>query len=521
MTGSHPQLRGWDGPWAGVRVAVLGLGVTGFSAADTLAELGCRVVVVDGSSTPKKELDAQTLRIVGVEDIRLGAAAVDELPLIGDQAPELIITSPGWRPDSAIMQQAAAEHVPVWSDIQLARRLGARPGARQPQWLVLTGTNGKTTTVTLLESMLQAAGQRAVACGNIGMPILDAIRDPEGYDALAVELSSFQLHYTEALNPLASAVLNIAEDHVDWHGSMAGYIADKAKIYTGTEVACVYNVADPVTEQMVASADVAEGCRAIGFTTDTPDVSMLGMVRAEDGHDILVDRAFLENRRHQALELAVRSDFGPMAPQHLVANALAAAALARAAGAEPEAIRTAIRSYEAGDHRIQPVAKAADILWVNDSKATNPHAAAASLSSFSEIVWIAGGLPKGVNYDELVRQVAPRLRQVILIGTDSSQLRSSLERHAPQVPVIGGGVSEDETQNQTGSDTPPPVEDLLRSADGTAAMRAAVAQAHRLATAGQTVLLSPAAASMDQFASYAARGEAFIEAVAELMEGPA
>ncbi|WP_120006283.1 UDP-N-acetylmuramoyl-L-alanine--D-glutamate ligase [Nesterenkonia muleiensis] len=503
-----PHLRGWDGPWAGLRVLVTGFGVTGFSAADTLAELGAQVVVVDGDETQKKNDDAATLTTMWGEyfKIRFGEAATGTIEHFragsgGGETPDLIVTSPGWRPDSPIMRQAAEAGIPVWSDIQLARRLGPRPGAdgtatREPQWLVLTGTNGKTTTVTLLEAMLTADGRRAVACGNIGLPILDAVRDPAGYDALVVELSSFQLHYTEPLNPWAAAVLNIAEDHVDWHGGQAGYRADKAKIFEQTEIACIYNAEDAATEQMVAEADVVDGARAIGFTTGTPDVSMLGLVRSEDGSDILVDRAFLDNRRHQALELATRADFGELAPKHLVANALAAAALARAAGAAPESVRQAIRGYRPAEHRIQPVAHADDVLWINDTKATNPHAAAASLSSFTDVVWIAGGLSKGVDYDPLIKQVAPRLRHVILIGTDTSQLRSSLERHAPQVPVTSAG----------GGD------------DGVAAMRGAVETADQHAQPGQAVVLAPAAASMDQFASYMERGEAFIEAVTTLMQ---
>ncbi|GAA1819841.1 UDP-N-acetylmuramoyl-L-alanine--D-glutamate ligase [Nesterenkonia flava] len=524
---SLPHLSGWDADWAGLRVVVTGLGVTGFSAADTLAELGAEVIVLDGATSEKKRMDAETLKIVGVKDVRFGTEHLEQLPTFDAGPCQLVVTSPGWRPDAPLMRDAASRGVPVWSDIQLAWRLGARPGAKTPQWLVLTGTNGKTTTVTLLEAMLQADGRRAVACGNIGLPVLDAIRDPEGYDALAVELSSFQLHWTEAhgaeasgaqrsaeteqgrsldLSPTASAVLNIAHDHVDWHGDFGGYWADKAKIFHSTRVACIYNAADPETEKMVREADVVEGCRAVSFTTDTPAVSQIGLVRSDDGDDLLVDRAFLDDRRHQALELGLRSDLGPVAPKHLVANALAAAALARAAGVEPEAIRQALRDHTPGDHRIQPVAKAADVLWINDSKATNPHAAEASLSSFSDIVWIAGGLPKGVDYDPLIQQIASRLRYVILIGTDSSQLRSSLERHAPQVPVLGGGAGEDETQAQ------------LRSTDGAAAMRAAVSAANRSAEPGHTVLLAPAAASMDQFRSYAERGQAFIDAVAALME---
>ena len=500
----RPELRGWDAPWAGLRAVVTGLGVSGFAAADTLAELGARVVVVDGSDGRKKRRDAETLKLVGVHDILLGEEHLSALPLVDGEPAEILVTSPGWRPDSALIAAARAADIPVLSEVELAWRLGPRPGARAPKWLVVTGTNGKTTTVTLLESMLIHDGQRAVACGNIGVPVLDAIRDPQGYDALAVELSSFQLEYTELLSPLASAVLNLAEDHVDWHGSFAQYRAAKAKIYENTELACVYNADQQLTEDMVAEADVQEGCRAIGFTTGAPGLSMLGVV-----DDLLVDRAFLDDRAHRALELAGLEDFGPLAPQHLVANTLAAAALARAAGAAPEAIRAAVQGYEAGDHRIQPVAKADDVLWINDSKATNPHAAAASLRSFTDVIWIAGGLPKGVVYDELIREIAPRLRQVILIGTDSSQLRSSLERHAPGVPVIGGLLGDDETRSE--------MEASLASEDGVRAMRTAVAEAAKSLAPHHTVLMAPAAASMDQFASYAARGEAFIEAVAELM----
>ena len=508
-----PALRGWDADWKGLRAVVAGLGVSGFSAADTLAELGVHVTVLEGRTAQKQQDDAETLKIVGVTEVRLGPEHTESLPQVPDAegvlaAPDLLVTSPGWRPDSELIAQARAQDVPVWSEIELAWRLGARPGAKNPEWLVLTGTNGKTTTVTMLESMLISDGRRAIACGNVGVPVLDAIRDPEGFDTLAVELSSFQLHYTELLDPLASAVLNIAEDHVDWHGSFEGYRADKAKIFENTRLACVYNAEQKLTEDMVAGADVQEGCRAVGFTTQTPGLSMLGLV-----DDILVDRAFLADRGRQALELGALEDFGLAGqggvPQHLVANTLAAAALARAAGVDAASIRQAIVDHQPGDHRIQPVAKSGDVLWINDSKATNPHAAAASLRSFEDIIWIAGGLPKGVVYDELITEIAPRLSRVILIGTDSSQLRSSLERHAPSLPIIGPAVREDESELSA---------EQLRSTDGDAAMRAAVAAAARLAQPGQTVLMAPAAASMDQFESYGHRGQAFIDAVAELMD---
>ncbi|HRO29389.1 MULTISPECIES: UDP-N-acetylmuramoyl-L-alanine--D-glutamate ligase [Micrococcaceae] len=499
-TAGHPRLDDlttWDADWSGLRVVVAGLGLSGFSAADTLAELGADVVVVDGRDSPENRARADTLRIVGVREVLLGEDHARSLPDVGGSPAELVVTSPGWRPDQPLLAAAADAGVPVWGDVELAWRVRERAGRKTADWLVVTGTNGKTTTVGMVESMLLAAGLRAVACGNVGTPILDAIRDPEGWDVIAVELSSFQLHWTHHIEPAASAVLNVAEDHVDWHGSFAAYCADKARIYEHTREACIFNEAQPETMRMVEQADVQEGCRAVSFTTDTPGLSMVGVV---DG--ILVDRAFLDERAHQALELGHLEDLGPIAPRHQVANALAAAALVRAIGVPPEAVRDGLRAYRPGEHRIQLVAKADDVLWINDSKATNPHAADASLAAFTDVVWIAGGLPKGVTYDDLVSRHAHRLRAVVLIGADPSELAGAVQRHAPDVPVLSTAVRD------TGGDP----------SDGHRAMDAAVREADAVARPGDVVLMAPAAASMDQFTSYADRGNAFIDAVARLME---
>ncbi|MDK1327361.1 UDP-N-acetylmuramoyl-L-alanine--D-glutamate ligase [Arthrobacter sp. zg-Y1143] len=490
------ELTTWDADWSGLRVVVTGIGLSGFSAADTLVELGARVVVVDACDTEENRAKADTLRIVGATDILLGADAVASLPPVDGQAPDLVVTSPGFRPTHPVLAAAAEAGIPVWGDVELAWRVRIREGRKTAQWLAITGTNGKTTTVSMTESMLRAAGLRAIAAGNVGTPILDAIRDPEGYDAIAVELSSFQLHWTHSISPLASVCLNIAEDHVDWHGSYEAYMADKAKIYENTQVACIYNAEQYETEHMVEEADVVEGCRAIGFTTGVPAVSMVGVVEG-----LLVDRAFIEQRKDSAAELAAMADLGEYAPRHMVANALAAAALVRAYGVEPAAVREGLRAYSPGDHRIQAVARLGDILWVNDSKATNPHAASASLAAFSSVVWIAGGLSKGVGYDDLIAAHRDRLRAVVLIGAETRDLQDSLARHAPDVPVIRA------LGEQTGEEQSP-----VTSAEEI--MVRAVAAAAAVAEAGDTVLMAPAAASMDQFTSYAHRGEAFIEAVA-------
>ncbi|WP_285724046.1 UDP-N-acetylmuramoyl-L-alanine--D-glutamate ligase [Psychromicrobium xiongbiense] len=508
-------LHGWEADWAGLRVVVTGLGATGFSIADTLIELGAVVVVVADTDDDAARAAADTLTIVGASAVLLGPDHATVLPLVAGEPAQLVVTSPGLRPSSPLLAQAQAAGIPIWGDIELAWRLRGRPGARHPQWLTITGTNGKTTTTTMTALMLQAAGVRAVPAGNIGTPILDVIRDLEGYDAVVVELSSFQLHWTRSVSAVASVCLNLAEDHVDWHGSMEGYRRDKARIYHNTQRACVYNVEDRATERMVEEAEVEEGCRAVGFTTGTPGLSMVGVVEG-----LLVDRAFHEERRREALELAQLSDAGQLVPKHLAANAAAAAALVRAYGVAPEAVSRGLKVYAEGyhEHRIQPVARHEGVLWVNDSKATNPHAAAASLAAFNPVVWIAGGDGKGVGYDELIQEQAARLKAVVLIGVNREPLLTALERHAPNVPVLeiepgdtGRVMADGSTQPRSAS----------AGESGAEVMARAVRSAATLATMGDTVLMAPAAASLDQFPSYAHRGQAFIDAVRDLVEGQA
>ncbi|MFE2936999.1 UDP-N-acetylmuramoyl-L-alanine--D-glutamate ligase [Streptomyces sp. NPDC059221] len=462
--------------WQGKHVTVAGLGVSGIPAAKVLHGLGAVVTVVNDGDDERSRTQAAELEAQGIA-VRLGDGAT--LP----ESTELIVTAPGWQPDKPLFTAAAEAGVPVWGDVELAWRLRG-PGAAP--WLAVTGTNGKTTTVRMLASILRAAGLRTAAVGNIGVSLLDAVLGDEEYDVLAVELSSYQLHWAPSLRAHSAAVLNLAPDHLDWHGSMAAYVADKGRVYEGNRVACVYNAADPATEDLVREADVEEGCRAIGFTLNTPGPSQLGVV---DG--ILVDRAFVANRQKQAQELAEVKDIDPPAP-HNVANALAAAALARAFGVEPAAVRDGLRAFRPDPHRIEHVAFVDGVAYVDDSKATNTHAAEASLASYDPIVWIAGGLAKGATFDELVTGAAGRLRGVVLIGRDRELIREALTRHAPEVPVV----------------------DLDRTDTG--AMSEAVREAARLARPGDTVLMAPACASMDMFVNYNKRGEAFADAVRAL-----
>jgi UDP-N-acetylmuramoylalanine--D-glutamate ligase len=478
--------------WEGVRAVVAGFGVSGFAAADNLTHLGASVTALAEGARNAEELEkAELLEILGAR-VLLHEGATATLPPDVD----LVVTSPGFRPGSPLLAQARERGVPVWGEVELAWRL--RDPAHDTPWLCVTGTNGKTTTVQMLDAILRAAGLRSRAVGNVGTPIVEAVMDPEPYDVLAVELSSFQLHYTHTMSPQASAVLNVAEDHLDWYTGPSGmddYVADKGRIFERTQLACVYNVGDPVTERLVREADVVEGARAVGFTLGMPGVGMVGLVE-----DILADRAFVEQRDSSAAELCTVGDLASGAP-HFVQNALAAAALARAHGVSQSAVRDGLRAFRPDGHRIALVAERDGVAWVDDSKATNPHAAQSSLQAYDPVVWVAGGLAKGARFDDLVRAVGDRLRGVVLIGRDRQVIAEALSRHAPDVRVILVDGGETGTQD-----------------DGRALMGRVVDAAAGLADAGDTVLLAPGCASMDQFTSYAARGDAFAAAVRDRLD---
>ncbi|GAA1614452.1 UDP-N-acetylmuramoyl-L-alanine--D-glutamate ligase [Leucobacter chromiireducens] len=476
-------LTSWHADWSRLRVAVLGLGVTGFSVADTLVELGARVRVVYGAPDPDRE---RLLDVIGSERF----AASDDAAQLADLVafdPELVVVSPGYRPDHPLTTWAAENGVTVWGDIELGWRLRDKTD-RIADWICITGTNGKTTTTQLTAHMLAAGGLRVTPAGNIGTPILDALRDPQGYDALVVELSSFQLERLGQISPYASACLNFADDHLDWHGSAEAYWAAKAKVYDGTQVACVYNRADAATERMVEEADVVEGARAISFGLDTPPPSGFGIVEG-----ILIDRGFHAERRGEAFELVTVDELNErdLAAPHMVQNVLAAAALARSRGVEPAEIARAILSFQPDPHRTQRLGEHAGAHWIDDSKATNAHAADASLRALTDVVWIVGGLLKGVDIEQLVATHAHRLRGAVVIGVDRAPVLAALRAHLGERPIAEIDASD-------------------------AVMAAAVAAAVSIAQPGDTVLLSPAAASMDQFESYSDRGRQFQAAVTEL-----
>jgi UDP-N-acetylmuramoylalanine--D-glutamate ligase len=465
------HVRGSD--WSGVHAVVAGIGVAGFAAADHLLQLGARVTVIDGADGARQRERADILEVVGAT-IRLGDG--DSLP---DDA-DVLVVSPGLPPSAPVIRAAQQRGVPVWGELELAWRLrGEDPAA----WLVVTGTNGKTTTTLMLESMLRAAGLRTASVGNIGVSLVDAVMDPVGFDVLAVEVGAPQLPFLLTASPVASVCLNIAEDHIDLFGSFDAYKAAKARIYENTQVAAVYNAADPETVRMVEEADVVEGCRAIGFTLGVPGRSMLGVV-----DDLLVDRAFVENRQENAQELASVHDVRPFAP-HNVGNALAAAALARAYGVPASAVREGLRTFEPAGHRIAEVAEVDGVRWVDDSKATNCHAAETSLLAYDSVVWVAGGMAKGQEFDDLVVRAKDRLRAAVLLGVDRERIRQALARHAPDVPVV------EVSRTDTGA-----MDDVVDAAAG-------------FARPGDTVLLAPGCASWDMYRDYAQRGDMFADSV--------
>jgi UDP-N-acetylmuramoylalanine--D-glutamate ligase len=475
----------------GAPVLVAGGGVTGKAVLATLRRFGASPTLCDD--------DPATLRGYadhGVATVTVPAAT--EQIFANDKSYALVVTSPGFSPTTPLLGAASAAGIPIWGDVELAWRLDAAGHYGPPRrWLVVTGTNGKTTTTSMLHAMLTAGGRRSLLCGNIGSPVLDFLDEPA--DLLAVELSSFQLHWAPSLRPEAGVVLNIAEDHLDWHSTMAEYTAAKARVLNGR--VAVVGLDD---SRAAALLDTAAAPVRVGFRLGEPAAGELGV---RDGH--LVDRAFAADLALLPVEsIPVPGPVG-------VLDALAAAALARSVDVPAEAIAAAIASFRVGRHRAEVVAVADGIRYVDDSKATNPHAAEASVLAYPRVVWMAGGLLKGASIDAEVARIASRLVGAVLIGRDRQQVAEALSRHAPDVPVVQVVAGEDAGMYATavvsGTDVTEvnhPSEDL-----GIRVMTAAVAAARDLAKPGDTVLLAPAGASFDQFTGYADRGDAFAAAV--------
>jgi len=476
---------------SGADVLVAGARVTGRAILAALTPLGARATLTDDSPSA---LTAFAQRGVEVIDAANAAERVSDY--------DLVVTSPGLPPTAPVLAAAAVAGVPVWGEVELAWRLDSSGRYGPPRrWLVVTGTNGKTTTTSMLHAMLVAAGRRALLCGNIGDPVLDVLDQPA--ELMAVELSSFQLHWAPSLRPEAGVVLNVAEDHLDWHQTMEAYARDKARVLDGR--VAVVGLDDPVAAGLLSTAGASV---RVGFRLGEPAQGELGV---RDG--VLVDNAFGEQ-----LELAQATSI-PVAGPVGVLDALAAAALARAVDTAPEAIARALAGFQVGRHRAEVVGNADGVTYVDDSKATNPHAAQASITAYPRVVWIAGGLLKGASVDELVATAAKHLVGAVLIGRDRGLIRDALSRHAPDVPVVELVTGEDSGVSGVIGST---VNCVTRVIDvggrsvSDAVMAAVVEAARGLAGPGDTVLLAPAGASFDQFSGYGQRGDAFAPAVSAL-----
>lgn len=471
--------------WKKLTVGIFGLGKSGLAAASALLQLGANVVGFDSRAETEILPAAATLE----KEIQVYAEnkGFNQLKNL-----DYAVISPGIPPHSPAWIALQEEQIPLWSEVELAWQIQQSLG-KNISWLTVTGTNGKTTTVGLVGSILAAAGAKYAVVGNVGEPIVTTVLR-EDVEVLAVELSSFQLQTTYSLSPLAAVCLNVDADHLDWHGSVEDYWAAKARIYEHTQVACVYDGTDRAVEKMIENADVVEGARAISYTLGTPGPSQIGLVE-----DLIVDRAFVENRQQQAEAVAQISDiygFASASPSvALVKDTLAAVALTRAYGVDSTAIVAGLRSFKAAKHRRAIVGEVADMLWIDDSKATNTHAAAASLVGFppQSVVWIAGGDTKGQNLNKLVSEVKEVLRGVVVIGADPTPVVSALKTHTPNTPFVVVDGHDD-------------------------MMFSVVNEAVALSRPGDTVVLAPACASWDQFANYGQRGDLFAQAVDRLKE---
>lgn len=456
---------------SGESVLILGAGVTGIAVARSLSAKGASILFADD----------QVESIEGFKVLKSDQIEVDGF--------SFIVISPGWKESHPLIVKATAAGIRLVNEIDLAWSFRAElvPGQK---WIALTGTNGKTTTVEMAAAMLRAGGVSALACGNVGMTVIESVESSEKYEVLVLELSSFQLHWLREASFVAAAILNIAEDHLDWHGSFAEYARVKGSILDRTSTG-IFNSADL---EVVNQAAHWQG-RKVFFSLDTPAPGEIGVVE-----DLLVDRAFVSDPQEAAM-LAEVIDVKPTVP-HNVANALAAAGLVRALGVIQEAVRGALQNFSLGRHRIEEVANANGVSWVNDSKATNPHATAASLNSALSSIWIAGGLAKGSEMQELITKCKSRIKVAILIGADRELIARELRSQAPEIEIVY--IDAPSTYQRGGTDN--------------SLMEAVVKAAAERANPGDRVLLAPACASMDQFISYSDRGDRFAAAVKKVVK---
>jgi len=452
------------------RILILGAGVTGIALANSLTRRGASIAIADDKKVADSAFETLLTDDVDVSDW------------------ELAVVSPGWKPSHPLIKKINDAGVAITNEIDLAWMI-KQEEAPQQRWFALTGTNGKTTTVEMAAAAMRAGGLHAIACGNVGDTVIGAVESKDKFDVLVLELSSFQIHWMKSAQFTASALLNIADDHTDWHGDFDEYARTKISLLDSSSTG-ILNADD----SEVVKRSVHWKGRKVFFTLNTPGPGEIGVVE-----ELLVDRAFVADPQEAAM-ICELSEIKPTVP-HNVSNALAAAGLARAAGVDHESIRSALAGFTPGRHRIEEVLSSEGITWIDDSKATNPHAASASIMSALSVVWIAGGLAKGARMEELVQRCSKRIKAAILIGDDKSLIAQALRTNAPHVAIL---EIETPTDYHIGSADNTLMEDVVRAAQG-------------FAVEGDTVLLAPACASMDQFTNYADRGDRFAQAVKKVI----
>lgn len=453
------------------KIFILGAGVTGLACAHSLKSRDALITLIDDSIT----------HVDGFEVVPTSSVTVSDC--------DYLLISPGWKESHPLIAQAMKSDVQILNEIDLAWEICQERSPGQ-KWIALTGTNGKTTTVEMTAAALRAGGLHAVACGNVGKTVIECVDSNENFDALVLELSSFQLHWLKQAEFLSCAILNIADDHTDWHGTFDLYARAKISILDRSLTA-ILNGDD---KEVVGRTSHWNG-RKVFYSLDTPKPGEIGLVE-----ELLVDRAFVPDPQEASM-IAELIEIKPTVP-HNVSNALAAAGLARTLGVTHEKIREALAQFTPGRHRIEVIAEKDGITWIDDSKATNPHAAEASILSALSVIWLAGGLAKGADVASLIARVHPRIKKVITFGTDRKLFTSAFAEHAPHIEVL---------------EIEPP-SDYVRGGESNSFMEEIIRQAQLFAADGDTVLLAPACASMDQFISYADRGDRFAAALRKVLK---
>ena len=453
------------------KIFILGAGVTGLACAQSLKSRDAHITLIDDSIT----------QVDGFEVVPTSSVTKIDC--------DYLLISPGWKESHPLIAQAMKSDVQLINEIDLAWEIHQERSPGQ-KWIALTGTNGKTTTVEMTAAALRAGGLHAVACGNVGKTVIECVDSNENFDALVLELSSFQLHWLKRAEFLSCAILNIADDHTDWHGTFDSYASAKISILDRSLTA-ILNGDD---KEVVSRTSHWNG-RKVFYSLDTPKPGEIGLVE-----ELLVDRAFVPDPQEASM-IAELIEIKPTVP-HNVSNALAAAGLARTLGVAHEKIREALTQFTPGRHRIEVIAEKDGITWIDDSKATNPHAAEASILSALSVIWLAGGLAKGADVASLVARVHPRIKKVITFGADRKLFTTAFAEHAPHIEVL---------------EIEPP-SDYMRGGESNSFMEEIIRHAQIVATDGDTVLLAPACASMDQFISYADRGDRFAAALRKALK---